>query len=206
MGNLLHITQNHNGKMEFIQSLSTSCLLNKYCKERMKNNDSVCSKCYARRMMKRYPQLRECLANNHEILTKDVLELDDLPRTNVVFFRFEAFGELENEIQFINYINICKKNKFTNFAIWTKNTWIIDNVFKQGYKKPKNLIIVVSSTELNKQTDIEKYKWADKVFTVYTKEAIKEKDIEINCGGKKCADCLLCYTKNKIKYINEKLK
>ena len=39
----VHYTVNHSGKMEGMQSLSTSCLCNKYCKNRSINSD-ICKK------------------------------------------------------------------------------------------------------------------------------------------------------------------
>ena len=35
------------GKMEGIDSISTSCILNTFCEARKKDPDSVCSHCYA---------------------------------------------------------------------------------------------------------------------------------------------------------------
>ena len=39
----VHYTVNHSGKMEGMQSLSTSCLCNEYCKNRLSNSELVCS-------------------------------------------------------------------------------------------------------------------------------------------------------------------
>ena len=57
----VHYTVNHSGKMEGMQSLSTSCLCNEYCKNRSSNSELVCSHCYAQRQMKRYKNLNACL-------------------------------------------------------------------------------------------------------------------------------------------------
>ncbi|MBR5087960.1 MAG: hypothetical protein IK093_00885, partial [Ruminiclostridium sp.] len=69
---------------------------------------------------------------------------------------------------------------------------------------------VVSSPFLNKPIPmdiIEKYPEIDHVFTVYTKKYAKENGIKINCGGKKCMECILkkinCYFRNTEFYINE---
>ena len=201
----IKVTVKHNGKMEGMSSLSTDCSSNKYCLERMKNGHSVCKKCYADRMMSRYKNLQKMTKLNMDSL-KELLDVSDLPTINSLYFRFEAFGDLDNEIQFINYVHICEKNPKTNFALWTKNPWIIDNVFKLGVKKPKNLNIILSSVELNKPTE-SKYDFVDKVFTVYDKDYIMDNDVKINCGGRKCMSCLKCYKKtNRTYYINEKIK
>lgn len=211
----IKITIKHNGKMEGMQSLSTCCSCNRYCKKRFesvaKENDTddmpkmICRKCYAERMMEMYKNLKKSTDKNLEYLSK-VLDVKDLPDVNVLYFRFESFGDLDNENQFINYLNICRKNPQTRFAIWTKNPWIIQSVFDKGYKKPKNLNIVLSSLYINKVDDF-KYDWVDRVFTVFDKKYIKDNDVNINCGGRKCFECLKCYKKSKkYYYINEQLK
>lgn len=202
----IKITENHTGKMEGMQSLSTSCTTNPFCKVRSKDDKSICSKCYAQRMMKMYRSLDDCLEVNTKVLTSKILKEEEIPDINVLYFRFEAFGDLINEIQLLNYFNICKKNPQTKFALWTKNPWIIERLIEQGYKKPRNLQIILSSIYLNVQEDVDKYDFVDKVFTVYTKDYIEENNIKINCGAKSCLKCHKCYIKSKTKYINEKVK
>ena len=203
----LKITKNHTGKMSGLQSLSTACIVNTLCKAHATVKGSICEKCYAATMFKRYGEgFNNAFINNYNILTGSVLPSDELPIINCLYFRFEAFGDLQNSVQFINYLNICNKNPRVNFAIWTKNPDIIKKVFNMGYKKPDNLIIIISSLFINKSMDIAKYNFADKIFTVYDNSYIEKNHIEINCGSRNCAGCLKCYTKNDIQYINEKLK
>ena len=86
-----------------------------------------------------------------------------------------------------------------------------------GYRKPKNLIVIYSVSLLNHSIDINKITsnprlaFIDKVFTVYTLEYLQENNINIdkfiNCGARKCIDCMKCYNKrNKTVFINEMLK
>jgi len=202
----VHFTLNHNGKMEGMQSLSTSCLKNKFCQAYSKDLNRICSKCYAQRQMKMYKNMDKCLARNSEVLTTREFKVEEMPLLNASLFRLEAFSDLNNEIQLINYFNLCKANKHTNFALWTKNPFIIEKVLEMGHKKPRNLQIVLSSPYLNKVEDVDKYDFVDKVFTVYDKDYIKEYGIKINCGSKKCLACKKCYLKNSVKYINEQVK
>lgn len=201
----VHYTINHTGKMEGMQSLSTSCVDNKYCLERSKNEHTICYHCYAQRQMKMYKNMEKCLKSNTEILTSKILDDDQIPLINAAYFRFESFGDLNNCIQVVNYFNICNKNKDVHFALWTKNPWIIEEAINIGHKKPKNLQIILSSCILNTPA-ITDYEFIDKIFTVYDKEYIKLNDININCGAKSCLSCHKCYVKSKTKYINEKLK
>lgn len=201
-----HITTG-SGKMDSINSMSTPRTDNPYCIERAKDPNSVCHVCYAIRSLKRYKNLESALKRNEELLTKGLMEWDDLPRIYDRFFRFESFGDLFNEIHFINYIRIAQKNPETNFALWTKNIEIVNRVFDSGeWVKPENLFIIISSKDLNKKEDLSKFPHADKVFTVYNKKFAAEHDIEINCGKRKCIECRLCYTKNKVTEISELVK
>lgn len=204
--NGLHITTNHTGKMSGMYSLSTCSVCNKYCQAYAKDKDKVCSHCYAETMMKMYKPLKAKLIKNTEILTTEIVDKEKLPLINALYFRLEAFGDLNNSIQVINYFNICNKNKSVHFALWTKNPFIIKQTIDMGYKKPQNLQIILSSHYLNAVADMDGFEFIDKVFTVYSKDYIAEHNIEINCGAKSCLKCHKCYKANDVKYINEKLK
>ena len=91
------------------------------------------------------------MVENQRILTGSVLPLDMLPTINAIYFRFEAFGDLNNDIQVINYFNMCYKNPRVKFALWTKNPDFIEAAIAQGYAKPENLNIVLSSLFINKE-------------------------------------------------------
>ena len=189
-----------------MQSLSTCCATNENCKKYAQIEGSVCQKCYAMRMAKRYENFEQCFEKNAKIISEVLLDKAELPKINASFFRLEAFGDLINETHVKNFFNICKYNEDTHFALWTKNPKLIQNVIKEGFCKPDNLKIIVSSLFLNNVADYNDMDFIDKVFTVFTKEYVKENDIKINCGDKKCIDCKLCYKDNDIKYINELVK
>ncbi len=204
LGNQIHITK-HTGKMECINSASTACTMNPFCQERSKDKNSICYKCYSKNYLNYRKSLRVCLERNTLILTQSIIPWDDLPRIYDRFFRFESFGDLINATHFINFIRIAQKNPETNFALWTKNIEIVNSVLDSGeFDKPENLFIVYSSRDLNKKEDLSLFPHADKVFTVYDKEHAK--DVNINCGKRKCIECRLCYTKNKVTEISELVK
>ena len=137
---------------------------------------------------------------------------------NLIFWTLLVGYNAFEYYQFVTGFYKKKENKINsecakifNFTIWTKNPDIIDNVFKQGYTKPKNLRIILSSPVINVLTDyIKIYSWCDSVFTVYTKEYASTHNIVINCGGRSCATCTggRCYFKGGCHpvYINELLK
>lgn len=208
MNGILWMT-NHEGKMKGINSIGTSCAENPFCIERRKNGDSVCSHCYAATYMKMRKSLQKHLAENAAILTTKLLKENEIPVTNAQVFRFESFGDLYNTTHLTNYILICERNPFTKFGLWTKNTWVLDELFnKNGVKKPDNLSIVVSSPLLNKEMDLdrEKFWFVDHMFTVYDKQFIADNNVNVNCGANNCFGCQICYHRNTDFYVREKLK
>ena len=209
MSGALWVT-NHVGKMEGVNSIGTSCADNPHCIARRMNGESVCSKCYAATYMKMRKALRQRLADNADVLTTRLLKENEIPVLNGNIFRFESFGDLYNAIHIENYVKICERNPYTNFGLWTKNTWILEEVFNdKGIKKPDNLSIVVSSPLLNEQLVLDrgKFWFVDHVFTVFDKKFIAANGVVINCGARICLKCKRCYMKNGVDYyINEQLK
>lgn len=205
----VHITTGHTGKMIGMVSLSTSCLRNRYCMDRAADPETICSECYAAAMLENdfYKNTAAVLDTNYDVLTSTVIPVDAWPVVNASVFRLEAFGDLANETQFINYCNFARRNPGTTFSIWTKNAGIIARALKDGTKKPRNMIIVFSSPFKNHPVNEKKYKafytFIDKFFTVYTPEYVAENNVKINCGGRKCLECGRCYNKHH-KRIAEK--
>lgn len=201
----LHVTEKHTGKMTNMASISTSCKVNPMCAKYAKIEGSVCSKCYAQRQLSMYKNMQPCMERNFKILTENILSLDELPTLNNVYFRIESFGDLANKTQAINYLNLIKKNPQTFFGWWTKNPQFIKQALDDGYEKPKNCNIIYSSMFINERAD-KIYNFIDKIFTVYDKDHADKKKSKINCGARSCFKCHKCYEKNRILYINEKLK
>lgn len=201
----LHFTTNHSGKMAGMVSISTSVTTNERCAKNAQIEGSVCQKCFAAKQMKVFTSMEKPMVENQRILTSEILPAEKLPTINNLYFRFEAFGDLNNATQVKNYFNICYKNPRVKFALWTKNPDYIAEAIADGYTKPDNLNIVLSSLFLNKERK-NIFPFVDKVFTVYTPDHIEAENIDINCGAKNCFDCGLCYEKNGVGVINEKLK
>lgn len=201
----LHFTTKHTGKMAGMASISTAVTTNDRCAKNAKIPGSICEKCFAAKQMKIFPSMETPMANNQRILTSEILPMEKLPIINNIYFRFEAFGDLNNATQVINYFRICYKNPRVKFALWTKNPDYIEAAINAGYEKPHNLNIVLSSLFINKERK-NTFDFVDKVFTVYDPQYIEQNEIEINCGARNCFSCGLCYEKNGITVINEKLK
>ena len=208
----VHITVKMRGKMSGMYSLSTSVLENDICRRRAKVKGSICEKCFSKRMSEAYGKdpekdtYNKPFIKNTEVLTSVIIPVNEWPVINALYFRLEAFADLNNETQVINYFNFARRNPKTIFALWTKNPVFIKRVLDAGYKKPRNLIVIQSSCFINKQDAIV-YDFIDKEFTVYDKKYINENNVEINCGARHCLSCARCYTKKKeLEQIREKLK
>lgn len=201
----LHFTTNHSGKMAGMVSISTSVTTNERCAKNAQIEGSICQKCFAAKQMRVFPTMENPMIENQRILTSEILPFEKLPKINNIYFRFEAFGDLNNDTQVKNYFNICYKNPMVKFALWTKNPDYIAQAIADGYEKPENLNIILSSLFINKERK-NVFPFVDKIFTVYDTDFIEENEIEINCGARNCFSCGLCYEKNNVTIINEKLK
>ncbi|MBQ6800128.1 MAG: hypothetical protein IJP08_03350 [Bacteroidaceae bacterium] len=201
---------NHGGKMENIDSISTSCLCNARCKKRMENKNFICSECYAVATIERYSNsdpgkldMYDKMERNTAFYSYYELAKDCIPTITSRIFRFESFGDLNNKLQFKNYCMLArvKQNNHCTFALWTKTPDIIADAIKDGVSIPKNMVIVYSIPKKNwiptrqQMMNIKKkHPFIKKFFVVVTKDFQKKHKIKINCQ-KKCYTCQKCYTK-----------
>lgn len=208
----------HSGKMLGIRSLSTYKNFNENCKRLAQNPLSICSHCYVDGTIKRYEtkqgnNLERALVDNHKLLTSRLLtkvEIGLLGLFNDNYFRFEAFGDLNNDTQLENFVNIAKYYKNTQFALFTKHYDIVYRYVKSK-KMPSNINLVLSGIFLNNPFNtaivgyIKKYHKNTITFVVYDEETAQETNTRINCQ-KQCGTCLNCYKKGKKFDVVEKLK
>lgn len=210
------ICSNMTGKMTGFWSFSTPCSHNEFCKKQQKISGSICEKCYAEHMMGMYSALDAKCLRNMEIVTKIKLTDDCIPEIDpdkVPYFRFEAFGDLNNELQLANYVKIAQCNPKVRFALWTKNIKIALAFFTK-HKCPENMNILISSLMMDTPININIFYDTGsfspgqcKVFTVYTKDFLEHHpETKINCGSRSCMGCSVCYRKTDQIYINEILK
>jgi hypothetical protein len=193
--NKIHITKG-SAKMEGIDSINTSTLENEYC-TKMRKTDAICEDCYAARFEKLRPNITVAFRRNN-FLSEKHLNGYEIPKINARAFRFSSYGELINYKHAYNYFTIARNNPDTTFTLWTKRHRLVQKVLKNT-DKPSNLLLIYSSPEKNKISPLP-YLF-DKVFTAFT----KNEATDINCHGK-CMDCLLCYSHNDVRFINEIIK
>jgi len=187
------------GKLEGLRSINTNPLTNNFCKAMSKNKMFICSKCYSIRMLSTYRKTCvNAFEENSKILSKP---LKEIPVINDKYFRFSSHGELINMTHLENYLKIARANPNTIFTLWTKRKDLIRRY--QG-EIPENVVMIYSNPYVNKPLPVPD--GFDKIFSVFTKEYAEKNNISINCGGKKCLECLICYHKNSDKIINELIK
>ncbi len=200
-GSMLNISE-LSGKMESFYSLSTSVWSNPYCQARSYITDTICQKCYSRRVSYRKAFVN-ALENNSVILESKLYEYTDFPYIPFSVFRLESHGDLRNVTHARNYIRLARRNPHCTFALWTKNHGFMDKAIElEG--KPDNLIIGQSSEYLNREIS-KTYWWTDFTFTVFTPGYAEAHEIKINCP-KKCKDCMRCYTKSSFEGQDEPFK
>lgn len=200
------------GKMKGVGAISTSPLRNEFCRKQSQcgSSESICRNCYSMAGLLpggggKKPAAHETsipgLARNTRLLSKEPIE--NIPKINTPFFRFNAEGELVNEIHMINLMKIAKANPNTHFTLWTKRPDIVARAMAM-VRKPSNLHLIRSSPMMNHPVPLPP--GFDKVFTVFTPEFIEKNKVKINCGARSCVNCKLCYTNNATHIVNERLK
>jgi hypothetical protein len=192
------------GKLDGFKAISSNTTTNPYCIKQNASADlsNICTICYSHAMLNTYRKnMAPSLERNSQALSNSVLPIDQLPIVLDAFFRFNAHGELINEIHLINLVNIAIKNPSCNFALWTKQNGIIKKYF-DNHNKPGNLILIYSNPKIS--TILSKPpKHFDKTFNNVLEQEYTEKQ---NCTGQQCKACLLCYKHNDINTIVEKVK
>ena len=213
----LWIVNHNDNKLEGISSISSSVCDNLFCACRQKIKDCICSACYAFNQQSYQTGLKEHNILNGLILRNILLPVVAFKALRIVYpyLRIESFGDVANIIQARNYLRIIKAFPRKRCAIWSKNIMIWARAIElEG--KPVNTTYVHSSSKVNvpDNIDLNKYSFVDHIFTVYDKKYIREHNVVINCGGRKCLECIKrkinCYfrtsDKNNTLYINEALK
>lgn len=206
----IHITT-HGGKMEGIPSISTSCIGNDRCIYRSSCKGTVCAGCYAQRHLAYRRSLAMKLDESNSVLYERLLTDEEIQKIPIGTwcFRIESFGDVRNVIHARNYLRIIKANPRTTFGVWSKNTDRWEKAARiEG--RPDNMVFMYSSVMMNRAVNIKDVRriyptiHPDKIFTVYTKKYAVNQGIKINCGGRRCIECMKCYSvEDDTEYINE---
>ena len=193
------------GKLQGLRAISTNTVSNPFCIKmyNSKNKKIICTKCYSHDMLNTYRKnMQDCLQKNSNLLSNHYID-NQIPVLNDLYFRYNAHGELINELHLHNLVQICLKNPKTNFALWSKRKDLVKKYFSKN-DKPSNLILVYSNPVMNKPIDIRDIPlYFDKTFNNVDHDKFTK---EQNCTGQKCIDCLKCYNHNNDNTIIEAVK
>jgi len=196
------------GKLAGFFSINTNPLTNSFCQKMSQCDSNICSKCYSLSMLATYR--KTCVPafqRNSDILSAGIIPEGDLPDYKKYGkIRINSHGELINDTHYINICNLARKNPGVIFSLYTKRKDIVTKyITGDNQNKPENIIYIYSNPKIN-PTDQSVPEGFDKTFSVFTKEYAEENEVKINCGGKSCAGCMLCYTHNDVGKINELIK
>ena len=188
------------GKLKGIPAINTNTLTNEFCQKMHSSNPQcICTDCYSFAMLQgSRKNCQPAWQLNSDILSSDLLGYP-LPQFNSLYVRFDGHGELINETHFINYLLITEHNPKTTFTLFTKRHKLVKKVLETR-KKPQNLILVYSNPIVDRITD-KKPQYFNKVFNTTTEKSTRD-----NCTGKKCVECLACYTHTGENVLIEKVK
>ena len=199
------------GKLVEIPAINTNTLTNKFCQKMHSSCEKcICWDCYSFAMLEgSRKNCQPAWQQNSEILSGGLLGYP-LPQFNSLYVRFDGHGELINETHFINYLLIAQHNPKSTFSLFTKRKDIVKRVLDTREqillalvgleRKPKNLILVYSNPLVDRITDKIPY-YFDKVFNTTTEKSTRD-----NCTGRKCIECLACYTHTGENVLIEKVK
>jgi hypothetical protein len=198
------------GKLGGILAINTSPLDNPFCNRMATESppDTVCRQCYSRTTLQEHRRnARPAWVLNGLILSENALTWDTVPKFQPgSTIRFNGHGELINLLHAENLIWIAKYNPDSRFTLWTKRAYLVQEALQTQGGKPKNLTLIYSNPRLvsgvREIQAVPPYRF-DGVFNVARKGAL----VPVNCGKRRCLDCMACYGGEKDLFcIVERLK
>lgn len=130
-----------NSKMGEIPSVSLPPIVT--CAE----NCMCAKKCYAFRLYRMRPNVKNSYDNNLEILNNDSndywSQVDNAIYTSR-FFRFHVSGDIPNYQYFIDMVKVAYNNLHCEILVFTKQYELVNKALDNGVIIPKNLHVVFS--------------------------------------------------------------
>lgn len=112
-------------------------------------NDCECSKkCYAKRLERLRPAVREAYQHNYDLLKSDPSTYWREVEASIMmsrFFRYHVSGDIPNVYYFNHMIEIANRNPHCEMLCFTKKYDIVNSFLKVGTIIPKNLHIIYSA-------------------------------------------------------------
>ena len=191
---------NMTGKLKGLHAINTNTLTNEFCIQMSSSGKEkiICTKCYSVEMLNGLR--KSCVPSwqaNSDILSNGLIPKHMLPTILDAYFRISGHGELINLIMMENLHNIINHNPHCTFAMWTKRKNLVYK-FYANHEKPSNLILIYSNPTIDKVMT-KPPRLFDRTFNNVSKDS----EVDQNCTGQKCKDCLLCYKHVKVQPITQ---
>lgn len=133
-----------NSKLGAISSISLPAGLT--CRQ-----DCECGKkCYARRLERLRPAVRQAYQHNYDLLNRDSKTFWREVEASVMmsrFFRFHVSGDIPDNVYFAHMIEIAERNQHCEILCFTKKFDIVNEHLSLGGSLPPNLHIIFSGWE-----------------------------------------------------------
>lgn len=133
-----------NSKLGAISSISLPAGLT--CRQ-----DCECGKkCYARRLERLRPAVRQAYQHNYDLLNRDSETFWREVEASVMmsrFFRFHVSGDIPDNVYFAHMIEIAERNRHCEILCFTKKFDIVNEHLSLGGSIPVNLHIIFSGWE-----------------------------------------------------------
>ena len=133
-----------NSKLGAISSISLPVGLT--CRQ-----DCECGKkCYARRLERLRPAVRQAYQHNYDLLNRDSKTFWREVEASVMmfrFFRFHVSGDIPDNVYFAHMIEIAERNQHCEILCFTKKFDIVNEHLSLGGSLPPNLHIIFSGWE-----------------------------------------------------------
>ena len=148
-------------------------------------------KCYAARMCKRYPNVREAYNRNLDLLNEDWAEYWKQVNARLAmvrFFRFHVSGDIPNAAYFKEMTISARKNPHCEILAFTKQYDIVNHYIDSLGPLPKNLHIVFSAWDVVWNAKIQNPHNLPTSAVIFKGEEWKTEYFDKICPGN-CYDC-----------------
>lgn len=111
-------------------------------------NDCECSKkCYAKKLERMRPSVRDAYKHNYDILNNDSDTYWREVEASIMmsrFFRFHVSGDIPDNVYFAHMVEIAQRNPHCEILCFTKRYNLVNDFLDFGGTLPSNLHIIFS--------------------------------------------------------------
>lgn len=156
-------------------------------------NDCACrDKCYAKKIERLRPTVRDAYKRNYEILKTNPNQYWREVEASVMmsrFFRFHVSGDIVDYDYFSKIVDIAERNKHCEILIFTKKYAIVNkythDMHKHGFSMPENLHVIYSVWD---GLDVDNPYNYPEAHVRYRDGHTTASKFAIECGGN-CTEC-----------------